>query len=261
LDSEFAHDTHVETELDRSLPEAIRTGQVSLVILCGNAGDGKTALLQHLAAQLGIKELPSDRRVWNGVIEGLPIKINLDGAAAWKGRSADELLDELFQPFHHGPPTPRRVHLVAVNDGRLMEWLESYEFRHHGETRLTSQITEALGRKGEGLDPHVRLIELNLRSLVGGIDDANSLVSAEFVDRLCARLVGGDEAWEIWKPCRTCSARTRCSIRASAEMMGASEDETVLRQGTLLRRRLAAAFQAVTNATRSTSLPASSRRR
>lgn len=245
LDSEFAHDTYVETELDRLLPEAIRAGDVSLVILCGNAGDGKTAFLQHLAAELGIKELPSEQRVWDGLIEGLPVKINLDGAAAWKGRSADELLDELFQPFHHGPPESRRVHLVAVNDGRLMEWVESYESRHDGETLLTTQITSALGREGDGLDAHVRLIELNLRSLVGGIDRANGLISAEFVDRLCARLVGGDEAREIWKPCRTCSARMRCSIRISAEVMGASGDETVLRQGALLRRRLAAAFQAV----------------
>ena len=243
--SVFAHDTYVETELDRLLPAAIRAGDVSLVILCGNAGDGKTAFLQHLAAELGIKELPSERRVWDGVIEGVRIKINLDGAAAWNGRSADELLDELFQPFHHGPPEPKRVHLVAVNDGRLMEWLESYESRYDGDTRLTRQITEALGREGEGLDPHVRLIELNLRSLVGGIDDASGVISAEFIDRLCARFVGGDEAREIWKSCRSCSARTRCSIRVSAEMMGASADKTMLRQGTLLRRRLAAAFQAV----------------
>ena len=126
LDLEFAHDTYVETELDRLLPAAIRAGDVSLVILCGNAGDGKTAFLQHLATELGIKELPSERRVWDGVIEGMPVKINLDGAAAWNGRSADELLDELFKPFHHGQPKSARAHLVAVNDGRLMEWLESY---------------------------------------------------------------------------------------------------------------------------------------
>jgi hypothetical protein len=245
LDSEFVHDTYVETELDRVLPDAIRAGNASLVILCGNAGDGKTAFLQRLAAGLGISELPSEQRVWDGVVDGLPVKINLDGAAAWKGRSADDLLDELFQPFHGGPPETRGIHLVAVNDGRLMEWLESYEARHDGETRLTKQIREALSREGEGLDQHIRLIELNLRSLVGGIDHARPLISADFVDRLCARLVGGDAAADIWKPCRTCSARTRCSIRLSAEIMGASADETSLHQGALLRRRLAAAFQAV----------------
>ena len=245
LDSEFAHDTYVKTELDHLLPATIRAGQVSLVILCGNAGDGKTAFLQRLAAEFGIRELPSEQRVWDGELDGMPVKINLDGAASWRGRSADELLDELFKPFHHGPPKPRRVHLVAVNDGRLLEWLESYESRYNGETRLTRQIAEALGRDGDGLDPHVRLIELNLRSLVGGIDYANGRISTELVDRLCTQLVGADKAPELWKPCHTCSARTRCSMRASAEMMGASAEEAVLRKGALLRRRLAVALQAV----------------
>src|SRR5690606_9086579 len=48
LDTTFASDTYVPTALEESLLEAIRTARVRLVILCGNAGDGKTALLQHL---------------------------------------------------------------------------------------------------------------------------------------------------------------------------------------------------------------------
>lgn len=91
----------------------------------------------------------------------------------------------------------------------------------------------------------MRLIELNLRSLVGGLDENTGAISTKFVDRLVTKLVGGDEVREIWRPCRTCSARMRCSIRVSAEMMGASDDQDVLRQGVLLRRRLTAALQAV----------------
>jgi hypothetical protein len=125
-----------------------------------------------------------------------------------------------------------------------MEWVESYENRHEG-TRLTNQLAEALGREGEGLDPHVRLVELNLRSLVGGLDENTSAISTEFVDRLVTKLVGGEQVRDIWKPCRTCSARMRCSMRVSAEMMGGSEDQDVLREGTLLRRRLTDALQAV----------------
>lgn len=244
LDSDFAHDTYVETELDRLLPNAIEAGDVSLVILCGNAGDGKTAFLQHLAAELGVKHLASEQRVWDGSLKGKKIKINLDGAAAWKGRSADELLDELFEPFQRGAPKLGLVHLVAVNDGRLMEWIESYEERH-GETHLTAQLTEALSREGEGLDPHVRLIELNLRSLVGSLDVTAGAISTEFVDRMVKKLIGGAQAQKIWVPCGTCSARMRCSMRVSAEMMGASNDQSVLAQGALLLRRLTAGLQAV----------------
>jgi serine/threonine protein kinase len=244
LDSSFAHDTYVETELDRLLPEAITKGEISLVILCGNAGDGKTAFLQHLAAKLGVEYLPSEQRVWNGALGNIQLKVNLDGAASWKSRSADDLLDELFEPFQHGPPELPRVHRVAVNDGRLMEWVESYRDRC-GETRLTGQLAEVLGHEGEGLDPHIRLIELNLRSLVGGLDETVGNISTDFIDRLIDRLVGGERAKEVWKPCRTCSARARCSMRASADMMGASDDQDVLRQGALFRHRLTNALQAV----------------
>jgi serine/threonine protein kinase len=244
LDSTFAYDTYVETELDRQLPRSIQTGQVALVILCGNAGDGKTAFLQRLARQLGVLDLPSENRVWDGSVGERQVKINLDGAAAWKGRSANDLLSEIFAPFHNGKPASNCVHLVAVNDGRLMEWIEYFE-SHFGETRLTRQLAEALGPEGKGLDPHVQLIQLNLRSLVGGLDREKGRLLTEFVDTLCARLIGGEHAPDIWRPCRSCSARSRCSMRVSAEMLGASDDDIVLQQGALFRRRLVAALQAV----------------
>jgi hypothetical protein len=245
LDSPFAHDTYVETGLDVQLPQAIDAGEVSLVILCGNAGDGKTAFLQHLATALGAPSFASNERVWSGTLRGREIKINLDGAAAWGKHSADDLLDDLFKPFQEGPPKDGRVHLVAVNDGRLMEWIESYEARQQRRSRLTGQLTGALGQGGAGLDRHVELIELNLRSLVGGLAPGEGRITSEFIENLIAKLVGGSLAPEIWKACRTCTARARCPMRRSAEMMGASSDATVLARGALFRRRLTTALQAV----------------
>jgi len=165
LDTEFASNTYVETGLDWSLLEAVKSGAASLVILCGNAGDGKTAFLQRLAEALGRPSLPSSQRVWDGVLHRRQLKVNLDGAASWNGRSADDLLDDLFAPFHEGPPREPRAHLVAVNDSRLMEWIEGCEARHGGDpTLLTRQLADALSRSGSALDPHIRLIELNQRS-------------------------------------------------------------------------------------------------
>lgn len=54
LDSDFARQTYVETHLDTLLIQDIRDRKVKLVILCGNAGDGKTAFLQNLASKLGL---------------------------------------------------------------------------------------------------------------------------------------------------------------------------------------------------------------
>jgi serine/threonine protein kinase len=244
LDTAFASDTYVETDLDRTLLEAVRSGVVSLVILCGNAGDGKTAFLQHLAEQLGAGSLPSSQRVWNGMLGARKVMINLDGAASWNGRSADALLDELFARFQNGSPQGY-THLVAVNDGRLLEWIE-YSLAVRGETPLTQQLASALVQQdGTILDSHIRFIELNRRSLVGGLNPDGNRITADFVDDMIARLVGGEQSAEIWGPCQTCTARVRCPMWASAAMMGASTDPHELEKGRRFRERLTAALQAV----------------
>jgi serine/threonine protein kinase len=244
LDSEFAFDTYVPTALDTTLPAAIVAGDVSLVILCGNAGDGKTAFLQRLVQTLGGEPPKSSERVWRGSLAGRAAMINLDGAASWKGQSADHLLDELFGPFLKGAVNDRRIHLVAVNDGRLMEWIEHAEMKHD-ETALTIELAAALGHHSEGLSPHIRLVELNNRSLVGGLDEGRGLITTDFVDELVRRLVGGDAAASIWAPCHTCTAQARCTMKRSADMMGASNNPSILAEGARLRARLTDALQTV----------------
>jgi hypothetical protein len=48
---DIARLTYVETKLDTALTPAILDGQFRLVIVTGNAGDGKTAFLQQLETQ------------------------------------------------------------------------------------------------------------------------------------------------------------------------------------------------------------------
>ncbi|SEM44688.1 Protein kinase domain-containing protein [Bosea lupini] len=244
LDTDFSFDTYVPTDLDTLLPAEIRASDVSLVILCGNAGDGKTAFLQRLVQTLGGEAPQSSERVWSGRLADRKALINLDGAASWRGRSADDLLDELFGPFLDQPPKDGSIHLVAVNDGRLMEWIEHQEMRH-GERPLTRALTAAFTQQTQELTSHIRLVELNDRSLVGGLDLQRGSISTHFVDELIRLLIGGEQAAQIWTPCRTCSAQTRCSMKRSADMMGASTDPAILAEGSRLRERLTEALQTV----------------
>lgn len=253
LDSDFANNTYVETSLERLLLDDIRNHRVQLVILCGNAGDGKTAFLQHVAASLGLAKQPSSERVATGEAFGASVMINLDGAASWRGTSSSELLANVFAPFHTAPSKKPRVHLVAVNDGRLLQWAEEH-VTSAGRTPLTDWIVGTL--LGDVVDlpsmPHVRLINLNERSLVG---DGRKLPetpseretwkpSTEFLDELLDRMLGGEQAAEIWAPCQTCSAASRCTAKKSVDTLRPQTDEgqEVARQ---IRARLAEAFQAV----------------
>lgn len=233
LDSEFALLTYVETRLDSALLAEIKAGQINLAILFGNAGDGKTAFLQHLARQLGIMDVHSSRRVWEyPLAAGRMLRVNLDGSAAWQGRSANALLDELFGPFQQADYSRQNVHIVAINSGKLLEWIES----HDQGTDLTRQLRQVLLDEPVTLDPGFRLIDLNQRSLVGGIDVASGQLGTDFLNTLLDRLLGTDA--DPWQPCLSCSAQSRCTAWHSVQTLRDAE------QGPRLRARLTDALQA-----------------
>ena len=222
LDSKFAKDTYVETPLEESLLATIRNREIRLVILCGNAGDGKTALLQHLAQELGFGKHSSSERILKGHVQnGLRVRMNLDGSAAWQGKSADELLDEFMEPFQNGVPSDDIVHLLAVNDGRLLEWLVGVEERKDGETWLTRELYDLLQSETEPRsDSQIRFISLNERSLVGGIPKDQSSIGTEFLEFLIDHLYGGATTKEVWSTCVSCSANNRCRVFEAGRLFG-----------------------------------------
>ena len=234
LDSDFAERTYVETPLEEVLHHDVRGRRVRLVVLCGNAGDGKTALLQHLAERFGVVRRGSSERILEGRTEdGLIVRMNLDGSASWQGKSADDLLDEFLKPFQHGPPAEDVAHLLAINDGRLLEWIEGVEQRLGGEeTPLTFALSEHLGRANGSApeveadadaavdDSHVRFVNLNDRSLVGGVTPGGTGIETGFLERLLDSLYGGEAAAETWAPCRTCSAQERCEVFRANRLFG-----------------------------------------
>lgn len=221
LDSEFAVDTYVETELEGSLREQIEERRARLVILCGNAGDGKTALLQHLAQRLGLGNFGSETRIVDGRTEsGLRVRMNLDGSASWRQKSADDLLDELLGPYQQGEPPDGIVHLLAINDGRLLEWIERVEERNGGQTPLTRELSRLLDGDQRGDAPeYISFVSLNERSLVGGVT-GNGSITTDFLDRLVDSLYGGERATDMWAPCLSCSAEARCEVRRAMRLFG-----------------------------------------
>lgn len=245
LDSEFARKTYVETDLEVELRTRISEREVSLVILCGNAGDGKTALLQHLADKLGIGRHKSSRRIVDQLLDdGTRVRMNLDGSAAYAGRSADQLLNDFLEPFKDGDRGSDGVHLLAVNDGRLLEWIHSKPM----ETPLKKDLLRLLGDPGTLHDhPHIAFHHLNRRSRVGEVSPRDGEVTTKFLARLLKRLYGGQEAPKTWEPCTTCSAQERCSVYQAARVFGPDslQDKASPDVRKQAQERLFAAFQAV----------------
>ena len=198
LDSAFASGTYVETRLDHVLRQELEQDQVKLAILFGNAGDGKTAFIQHLLAGLGLPDVQSSHRVLERQLaDGRLLTVNLDGAAAWQGQSANTLLDQFFQSCHDldFDGAARHPRVLAINSGKLLEWLETQD-----ESPLTKQLYGVLFETDDedepALDPRIRFIDLNRRSLVGGIQADE--IRADFLTALLDRFLGIGLAQDPW---------------------------------------------------------------
>ena len=245
LDSDFADRTYVETSLELALYRDLRERSTRLVVLCGNAGDGKTALLQRLAQRLGLGDHRSARRIVEGQTDtGSKVRMNLDGSASWEGRSSGELLDEFLEPFQQGRPAEDIAHLLAINDGRLLEWIEDVEDRRGGPTPLTRGLTNALEDRGEPPADHVRFVDLNRRSLVGAVTADGTSIDTGFLERLVDSLYGGERAADVWAPCHTCSAQDRCQVFRAARLFAPHGGANEAVRGRA-RQRLFEALQAV----------------
>ncbi len=241
LDTDFAAQTYVETHLEEALYRDVLSRKIRLVVLCGNAGDGKTALLQHLASRLGFGDRASSNRILEKQItNGLTVRMNLDGSASWQERSADELLDDFLAPFREGSPDEDIVHLLAINDGRLLEWME----RHDEKTPLTQALNGAL-IEGSTPESHIRFIDLNQRSLVGRVMQGEARIETDFLDNLLNNLYGGEKAPEIWAPCETCSAQDRCEVRRATRLFGPSGLPRIADERDRARQRLFEMLQAI----------------
>lgn len=219
LDSSFAVATYVQTRLDSALRLEIESDQVSLVILFGNAGDGKTAFLQHLLHDLDVPDVHSRHRILERRLpDGRILKVNLDGSAAWQGKTANELLDKFFQPFHDltFEGAARHPRVLAINSGKLLEWLETQD-----ETPLTDQLYRSLfdtdGDAASEINSRIRLIDLNRRSLVGGVEGER--IGTDFLDALLNRFLGTEITPDPWGSCTTCSAQHRCTAWNSVQTL------------------------------------------
>ena len=111
---------------------------------------------------------------------------------------ANELLDDVFKPFLAGGVCRDLVHVVAVNSGKLMEWIDWKEENNNGTPLLLEQIRAALQGEQDALNERHVLIDLNNRSLVGAVDQGRSKPAQMRHERL--ERLGVSEAVGLSRP-------------------------------------------------------------
>lgn len=204
-------ETYVKTLLDDKLGPAVLSGEFRLVIVTGNAGDGKTAFIQQLEreAASGLTQRPNGSEF---VLDGRRFLTNYDGSQDEQDKSNDEVLLEFLKPFdgqdaNRWPTDESRI--IAINEGRLVDFLMEHDdcFAH------LKRVVE-VGLCGAHPSDGVVTVNLNLRAIVANPPGA-AADAASIFDRQLQRLTHA----EFWEACASCDIRDRCYVYHNARTL------------------------------------------
>jgi len=208
LDTDISKRTYVPTKLDKELAQAILLKQYRLVILTGNAGDGKTAFIQKIeeaAANRGAEFQLRDSLGTTCTFDGWTLKTLYDGSVDSGSIDNRQMLTQFFADLSgETPPTVASSFLVAMNEGKLRDFLS-----HTSDFPWLSQTLLNHIQKDLPLPKDIAIVNLNLRSVVdASLSDTHCLF-----DQILKRYV----AEEFWSTCQTCSCRHRCPVKFNVD--------------------------------------------
>jgi serine/threonine protein kinase len=194
--------TYVPTYLDEKLKPALLKGEFRLVIISGNAGDGKTAFIQQFEAFAESKGAQMQRGANGSVfqLKGHTFQSNYDGSQDEGDERNDAVLQKYFAPFVGKDASvwpENQTRLIAINEGRMVDF-----FLEHEEEfpLLAMQIQRGLaGATPEG---GIALINLNLRSVIAEPEEGQPSI----LERLIARMT----QQEYWQACEKCDLKGKC---------------------------------------------------
>ncbi|MBX6387505.1 MAG: protein kinase [Frankia sp.] len=202
-------DLYVATRLDERLTRDVLHGLFRLVIITGNAGDGKTAYLDRLLTAAAADGPAQPVRRGGGADFRLPggllLRTNSDGSQDDGDRANDDVLLDFFSPFAGDDlaGTAGETRLIAINEGRLVDFLTTHREQFPA---LFERVRDGLD--GSGPPTPVLVVNLNRRSLLSEEDEPDGPV----LDRLLNRLTHENH----WEACESCPLARTCYARHNA---------------------------------------------
>lgn len=222
-------DTYTPTKLDKTLMPAIVDGKYKMIIITGNAGDGKTAFVKKIEQSPLIKNIEHFPHK-NGarfMINGLNYESNYDGSQDENENENNDVLEKFFEPFenltNYSKSSEGRI--IAINEGRLVEFLTTSN-KHN---QLAKSIEDYFYKEGNvELPDGILVINLNLRSVVSDSNGEGSLFKKQ-IKALTRK--------ELWNNCQSCDLASKCFINYNVKTFNdeASGEAVINRLEWLLR--------------------------
>ncbi|MGW4916252.1 methylation-associated defense system protein kinase MAD6 [Streptomyces albidoflavus] len=208
---------YVETALDRALIPALRVGKHALVIVTGNAGDGKTAFLESFEAQARKLDAQFGPDRLNGsdfTLDGHRFRTNHDGSQDEADAASDDVLEDFFVPYAGEDITGwagrGETRLIAVNEGRLVDFLS----HHHERFPLLSKLVN-IGLAGGETGDAVAVVNLNARDVTArpADEEGDPVEDESILERMLDRMTH-ERFWEV---CASCDIADTCYARHNAQ--------------------------------------------
>lgn len=207
-------ETYTKTRLDVKLLSAIKEGKFRLIIITGNAGDGKTAFIRQVEqSSEKTEQLMYTRNGARILMNGVWYQTNYDGSQDEANLKNSEVLKKFFQPFEgmkdnfNIAPEGR---IIAINEGRLMDFLEGSDEHKY----LRDAIDEYFYKEGASELPEgVMIINLNLRSVTAIDENRESLLRKQIKSLTAPKL---------WGKCETCPLASKCFINFNVKSLNDS---------------------------------------
>jgi hypothetical protein len=191
---------YTQTLLDRVLLPTLLDREPTLVVLSGNAGDGKTAFIAQVLAAAGRTYQPGVN-TYDVSLGARGYLVILDGSEDAETLTNDELLERALGAFR-GPTatSPEQGTVIAINKGRLLSFLSD---RRNDYAFLWRVVSGSLIAGMSASESPYLLIDLNDRTTIGP-SEAESVFGG---------VVSKLTSWSGWRDeCSRCDAEDRCPV-------------------------------------------------
>lgn len=202
--STFDKLTYVDTKLDTTLLPSILDGAYKLVIITGNAGDGKTAFIKKIEEKAELSNRLENRNGASFKIKGVHYLSNYDGSQDEEDKANDQVLDDFFYPFENTESfsSVDQGRIIAINEGRLADFLN----KSGKHDRLEKVIEDFFHEDGNTVLPDgLLIINLNLRSVVASdAEKAQTSILRKQIEKITEP--------KLWEKCKSCKQASTCII-------------------------------------------------
>ncbi|TNC16607.1 hypothetical protein FHE66_14620 [Georgenia sp. 311] len=235
LDDDFARTTYVKTKLDTELAPSVLAGELDVVLLTGNPGDGKTSFLATLREELSragaVDTQPTTAAGWRMTLDGRTFASLYDASEARDGKTSDDLMHEALAG------NGKHTALIAINDGRLLNFFRDYSDIYE---EYHAAVEEYAAHKPV-THPRVAVVDLKRRTLAPTPGTRGGLAGA---------VLDSFTSDNLWATCSGCSARAVCPILSNRTLLRENGREPLLELVTVshLRRKRRATFRDVRSA-------------